>query len=168
MYLCVTDGAGGAIGAQTQKEQKLVQGTQSYVGANFGAGSPVEANFGKVVAMNVTTNTMAWQTKWPQPCYSGTMTTAGGLVFAGQSSYSAKKAVKGKTPAGKASVPVLSALDASSGKVLWNSAPMDAGANAPSTTYSINGKQYVVILAGGNALFGSKPGDSIYAYALPG
>ncbi|MDX6567764.1 MAG: quinohemoprotein ethanol dehydrogenase [Gaiellales bacterium] len=167
MYLCVTDGAGGSLGAETPKEQKLKLGT-SYIGDNFGAGSPVLANFGKVVAMNVTTNTMAWQTKWPQPCYSGTMTTAGGLVFAGQSSYSAKKAVKGKTPAGKASVPVLSALDASSGKVLWNSAPMDAGANAPSTTYSINGKQYVVILAGGNALFGSKPGDSIYAYALPG
>jgi quinohemoprotein ethanol dehydrogenase len=166
-YLCTTDGAGGSLGAETQKEQKLTLGS-SYIGDNFGAGSPVEANFGKIVAMNVTTNTMAWQAKWPQPCYSGTMTTAGGLVFAGQSSYVAKKAVKGKTPASPASSPVLTAFDATNGNVLWNSAPMDAGANAPSTTYSINGKQYIVILAGGNALFGSKPGDSIYAYALPG
>jgi PQQ-dependent dehydrogenase (methanol/ethanol family) len=166
-YLCATDGAGGALGAETPKEQKLVQGGL-YIGDNFGAGSPVLANFGKVVAMNVTTNTMAWQQKWPQPCYSGTMTTAGGLVFAGQSSYVAKKAVKGKSAASPASSPVLTAFDATTGNVLWNSAPMDAGANAPSTTYSINGKQYIVILAGGNALFGSKPGDSVYAYALPG
>jgi quinohemoprotein ethanol dehydrogenase len=167
MYVCVTDGAGGSLGAETPKEQKLVLGS-SYIGDNFGAGSPVEANFGKVVAMNVTTNTVAWQAKWPQPCYSGTMTTAGGLVFAGQSSYPAKKAVKGKTPASPASSPTLTAFDAVTGKTLWNSVPMDAGANAPSTTYSVGGKQYVVILAGGNALFGSKTGDSIYAYALPG
>ena len=167
MYVCATDGAGGSLGAETPKEQKLQLGT-SYIGDNFGAGSPVEANFGKVVAMNLSTNTIAWQQKWPQPCYSGTMTTAGGLVFAGQSSYAAKKAVKGKSPASPASSPVLTAFDAATGNVLWNSAPMDAGANAPSTTYSINGKQYIVMLAGGNSLFGSKTSDSVYAYALPG
>jgi quinohemoprotein ethanol dehydrogenase len=165
-YVCVTDGPGASVGAVSATEMKLIQGGM-YEGDDFGPGSPVAANFGKVVAMNVTTNRISWQAKWPQPCYSGTMTTAGGLVFAGQSDFAAKKAVPGHMPAVKASKPVLTAFDASTGKVLWNSAPMDAGANAPSTTYSINGKQYIVILAGGNALFGSKPGDSIYAYALP-
>jgi quinohemoprotein ethanol dehydrogenase len=62
---------------------------------------------------------------------------------------------------------VFTALDASTGKVLWSSPHLDAGANAPSITYSANGKQYVAILVGGNTLFGSKPGDSIYAFSLP-
>ena len=166
-YVCVTNGAGGSLGAVPAKELKLTLGS-AYEGDDFGAGSPTVANTGKVVAMNVTTNTIAWQAKWPQPCYSGVMTTAGGVVFAGQSDFAARKAVPGKSPTEKASSPVLTAFDAATGAVLWNSAPMDAGANAPSTTYvGADGKQYVVILDGGNALFGSKPGDSVYAYALP-
>jgi quinohemoprotein ethanol dehydrogenase len=164
-YLCATDGAGASIGAVPLSERKLILGS-AYFGVNFGPDSPVLANFGKVVAMNVTTNRIAWQATWPAPCYSGTMTTATGLVFAGQSGITAKKAVKGQPAPTKASTPVLTAFNASNGKVLWNSAPMDAGANAPATTYEVNGTQYVVLLAGGNSLSGSKPGDSVYAYAL--
>jgi quinohemoprotein ethanol dehydrogenase len=165
-YLCVTDGAGASIGALPKNEQKLVQGS-SYFGVNFGPNSSVLNNYGKVVAMNVTTNKIAWQAKWPQPCYSGTMTTAAGLVFAGQSDVAAKKAAHGK-PAVLASKGVLTAFNAATGAVLWNSPPMDAGANAPSSTYiGADGKQYVVMLVGGNNLSASKPGDSVYAYALP-
>jgi quinohemoprotein ethanol dehydrogenase len=164
-YVCATDGAGNALGAIPKKEQKLVQGSL-YVGVNFGAGSPVLANFGRVVAMNMTTNKIDWSVKWPQPCYSGTMTTAGGLVFAGQSQIAAKKKGHGQ-PAQPPSKGVLTAFDASNGHVLWNSPVLAAGANAPSMTYSVNGKQYVAILAGGNNLAGSKPGDSVYAFALP-
>jgi glucose dehydrogenase len=51
--------------------------------------------------------------------------------------------------------------------VLWNSAHLAAGANAPSITYTVNGKQYVAIFVGGNNLFGSKTGDNVYAFALP-
>jgi glucose dehydrogenase len=160
----VTDGAGASIGALPKNEQKLVKG--AYFGVNFGPNSSVLANYGRVVAMNVTTNRIAWQKTWPQPCYSGTMTTATGLVFAGQSAVTAKPAAHGK-PAVKASKGVLTAFDASTGAVLWNSPAMDAGANAPATTYTANGKQYVVMLVGGNNLAGSKPGDSVYAYALP-
>lgn len=34
-------------------------------------------------------------------------------------------------------------------------------------TYEVNGKQYVVISAGGHGSFGTKMGDYIVAYALP-
>jgi quinoprotein glucose dehydrogenase len=34
-------------------------------------------------------------------------------------------------------------------------------------TYSIGGKQYVVICAGGHGKAGSKMGDSVVAFALP-
>jgi quinohemoprotein ethanol dehydrogenase len=164
-YVCATDGAGASVGAVAPKEMKLVLGS-SYFGDNFGPNSTVLASYGKVVAMNLATNRIAWQATWPAPCYSGTTTTAGGLVFAGQSSILAKKGVPGKSAPVKASKGVLTAFDASNGKVLWNSPVMDAGANAPSTTFMVNGKQYIVILAGGNSLSGSKPGDSVYAYAL--
>jgi glucose dehydrogenase len=47
-------------------------------------------------------------------------------------------------------------------------AKTDAGANAPPMTYSVNGKQYVAIYAGGNTFNAPKShGDSVYAYALP-
>jgi len=164
-YLCATDGAGASIGALPKAEVKLVLGS-AYFGVNFGPSSTVLANYGRVVAMNVTTNRIAWDDVWPEPCYSGTMTTATGLVFAGQSSVTAKPATK-TTAAVKASSAVLTAFNAWNGKVLWNSPVLNAGANAPASTYNVNGKQYVVILAGGNTLNGSKPGDTVYAFALP-
>ena len=34
-------------------------------------------------------------------------------------------------------------------------------------TYSVEGKQYVVIVAGGHGSVGTKPGDYIMAYTLP-
>ncbi len=34
-------------------------------------------------------------------------------------------------------------------------------------TYEVNGKQYVVVSAGGHGSFGTKMGDYIVAYALP-
>jgi quinoprotein glucose dehydrogenase len=34
-------------------------------------------------------------------------------------------------------------------------------------TYSVSGKQYVVIAAGGHGKLGTKQGDSLVAFALP-
>ena len=43
----------------------------------------------------------------------------------------------------------LQALDTATGRLLWESPPMDAMATAPPVTYSVGGKQYVSILVGG-------------------
>jgi quinohemoprotein ethanol dehydrogenase len=162
-YLCTTQGPGGGLGPIPKAQQALFPGG-NWIGANFGGGSVV-ASTGQVVAMDVTTNKVAWRSAtWPSPCYSGVLTTAGGLVFAGQSEAKKGKGLLGPTNASSA---VLTALDASTGKVLWNSSHLAAGANAPSITYTVNGKQYVAILAGGNSLFASKTGDGIYAFTLP-
>jgi quinoprotein glucose dehydrogenase len=56
------------------------------------------------------------------------------------------------------------AFDLDSGKELW-SAPLPAGGRATPMTYEANGRQFVVIAAGGGSEFGS--GDAILAYALP-
>ncbi len=46
-------------------------------------------------------------------------------------------------------------------------ARLPAGGQATPMTYEVNGKQYVVISAGGHGSFGTKMGDYIVAYALP-
>lgn len=58
------------------------------------------------------------------------------------------------------------AFDSLSGKTLWTTKlPVDA-ATVP-MSYQINGKQYVVIAAGGHKMFARGTGDYILAYALP-
>jgi len=62
---------------------------------------------------------------------------------------------------------VYRAYNALTGEVLWTSPQLEFGANAPGTTYTVNGKQYIAVIAGGNGLQGVKPGDAFYAFALP-
>jgi quinoprotein glucose dehydrogenase len=80
----------------------------------------------------------------------GPMITAGGLVFIGATITEQK----------------LRAYDIESGQELW-SATLPASAQATPMSYSINGRQYVVICAGGHGKAGSKMGDSVVAFALP-
>lgn len=80
--------------------------------------------------------------------YGGPIVTAGGLVF-----IAATQDAKFR------------AFDKDTGKLLWESALPAAGYATPST-FMVNGRQYVVIAAGGGKL-GTPPGDAYVAYALP-
>jgi PQQ-dependent dehydrogenase (methanol/ethanol family) len=106
---------------------------------------------GTVTAMDPTTNKVVWQDTLPFMCGggSGMLTTASGLLFTGQSDG------------------FLVARDASTGKVLWKF-QTGAGADAPVSTYEIDGEQYVAILAGGNQFQGSQFGDYLWAFKLGG
>lgn len=79
----------------------------------------------------------------------GSMVTAGGLVFIAAS-------MDDK----------LRAFDAETGKVIWEG-QLPASAQAAPMTYSVGGKQYVVISAGGHGKLGTKRGDHVVAFALP-
>jgi quinoprotein glucose dehydrogenase len=79
----------------------------------------------------------------------GPMITGGGLVF---------------TAAGMDLF--LHAFDLDTGKELWKY-QLPAGGHATPMTYTVNGKQYVVIAAGGHGKLGTKQGDYILAFALP-
>lgn len=57
------------------------------------------------------------------------------------------------------------AFDKNTGRLLWQTRLPAAGFATPAT-YEINGKQYIVIAAGGTKL-GTKKGDSYVAFALP-
>ena len=80
--------------------------------------------------------------------YGGPVVTAGGLVFIG-----ASKDEKFR------------AFDKKSGEVLWET-QLPAGGYATPCTYEVQGKQYVVIAAGGGKM-GTKSGDAYVAFALP-
>ena len=80
--------------------------------------------------------------------YGGPILTASGVIFIG-----ATRDEKFR------------AFDASSGKMLWETS-LPAGGYATPATYSVNGRQYVVIAAGGGKM-GTKSGDAYVAYALP-
>ncbi len=80
--------------------------------------------------------------------YGGPLVTKGGLVF-----IAATKDEK------------IRAFDKTTGKVVWEY-PLPAAGYATPSTYSINGRQYVVIACGGGKI-GSKSGDEYVAFALP-
>lgn len=75
----------------------------------------------------------------------GILATAGGVVFTGESNGWFK------------------AYDAKDGKMLWKFHG-GAGVNAPPSSYTVGGKQYIVVGAGGNVQVDSKRGNSIIAF----
>ncbi len=86
------------------------------------------------------------------PGFAAPMMTASGLVFSGISNEHA-----------------LRAFDAETGKELWRH-KLPTAANALPMTYQLNenGRQFVVVAAGGHWSGGSPPGDYLIAFALPG
>ena len=81
------------------------------------------------------------------PNLGGPIVTAGGVVFIGATFDR-----------------FIRAFDIETGRELWRG-ELPAGARATPMTYMVNGKQFVVIAAGGNEDWGK--GDSIVAFALP-
>jgi quinoprotein glucose dehydrogenase len=80
----------------------------------------------------------------------GPITTEGGLVF-----------IAGTTDSR------VRAFNVETGEELWN-AILPAAGNATPMTYQVNGKQYLVIAAGGHQRIAEEPlGDAVVAFALP-
>jgi len=79
----------------------------------------------------------------------GTITTAGGLVFVAATQDE-----------------MIRAFDSKTGETLWESKLTAAGYATP-CTYEADGKQYVVIAAGGAGMGETKSGDEFVAFALP-
>ncbi|MFJ7827762.1 PQQ-binding-like beta-propeller repeat protein [Psychrobacillus sp. NPDC096623] len=127
--------------------EEFKEGDQ-YFGSIFGPiqDAPVR---GTLTAIDVKTNKIAWQKNWDSQPYSGVLTTKGNLVFVGHND-------------GR-----LIAFDAKTGDQVWEYM-MDAGANAPTITYEIDGEQYISIYVAGNALAGTKHGDKVYTFKLGG
>ena len=121
--------------------------------------------WGSIAALDLKTNKIVWQHrvgtirdqaplplpfKLGVPMLGGPMVTAGGVAFltATMDDY-------------------IRAFDVSDGRLLWEDR-LPAGGQSTPMTYEAGGKQYVVTVDGGHGSFGTKLGDYVRAYALPG
>ncbi len=118
--------------------------------------------WGTLNALDLNTGEYRWQRPLGEPAgltaaglpptgtenRGGPLVTAGGLVFIGA------------TPDEK-----LRAFDATTGRQVWQFA-LPAGGYGTPVTYSVAGRQYVVMACGGGRM-GTKPGDAYVTLALP-
>jgi quinoprotein glucose dehydrogenase len=119
--------------------------------------------YGTLSAYNLDTGALLWKKpfgevqqwgfympeSWGSVTIGSPIITKSGVIFIGASMDSRVRAIDLKT-----------------GDVLWKSL-VDAPAVASPITYSYNGKQYVVFVAGGNAILTPTVSDQVVAYALP-
>lgn len=120
--------------------------------------------WGTLSAINLNTGEYAWKInlgEYPELAakglkntgtenYGGPIVTAGGLVFIGASDFDRK----------------FHAFDKTTGELLWETT-LPFGGNATPATYAVNGRQYVVIAAGGGKDPKSTSGGVYVAFALP-
>ncbi len=124
--------------------------------------------WGTLVAIDIATGEHRWEIPlgtardlapfpaWPivpdgVPSIGGPITTAGGLTFIGAAAENAFRA-----------------FDTETGEELWY-ARLPTSAQATPMTYRLreDGRQFVVIAAGGHALMPTEAGDALVAFALP-
>jgi alcohol dehydrogenase (cytochrome c) len=144
MYICATDQA-SHVSADEQVELNPRPG----VSRNGGTFSADTIALGVFAAIDLKSNKLVWSQHWPEECYSGSATTAGGLVFVGRGD-------------GR-----FTALSSGDGALLWEF-QTGAGVNAPPTVFEYAGEQYVVVLSAGNVLAGTPRGDSVWLFSLGG
>ncbi|ROR05654.1 glucose/quinate/shikimate family membrane-bound PQQ-dependent dehydrogenase [Erwinia sp. JUb26] len=123
-----------------------------------------QPSWGYISAIDLKTNDIVWKKrigtvrdsspvplpfKMGMPMLGGPVSTAGNVFFIAATADN-----------------YLRAFNVSNGEQLWQ-ARLPAGGQATPMTYEVNGKQYVVIVAGGHGSFGTKMGDHVIAYALP-
>ena len=130
------------------------KGDAEYIPGNHYIGSvpeidlPEEPGWGAIRALNPKTGERMWEHKMHTKPWSGVMTTAGKLLFGSTGGWISRE----KT----AMESYFFALDAESGKELWR---INLGGTMASNpmTYSVNGKQMIVMPAG----------SGVFAFSLP-
>lgn len=122
-----------------------------------------EPPWGELIAVDANTGDIAWRVplgifeelekkgiKTGAPMLGGAITTAGDLVFIAAT-------IDG----------YFRAFDVRTGKLLWTSKLEVPAHSIPSTYMGADGKQYVVIAAGGGGFLRSPLGDAVVAFRLP-
>ncbi len=111
-----------------------------YLGAEFPTHPGPGGYMGEIMAWDPVTQKKVWGVKEDLPFNGGTLTTAGDLVFYGN--------MDG----------MFRALDAKTGKPLWETR-LGSGVGAGPISYSVDGKQYIAVVAGRTAAIPAFLGD---------
>jgi PQQ-dependent dehydrogenase (methanol/ethanol family) len=128
-------------------EESKYPGGKLWLGGAFKT-IAAEKQWGRLAAVNLDTGKIAWQFDTEQPLIGGVLATAGDLVFNGEGNG------------------LFRAFHAKTGKKLWEY-QAGAGVNAPPVSYTVGGKQYIAVAAGGNTQLDFKRGNSVIVFALP-
>ena len=108
---------------------------------------PGKEQSGNISAVNLDSGKIVWQYKTEQPMIGGTLTTAGNLVFSGESNG------------------YFFALNAQTGEKLWQF-QAGAGVNAAPMAYRIDGKLHIAVAAGGNAQINAPRGGTVAVFSI--
>jgi quinohemoprotein ethanol dehydrogenase len=144
-FVCSLEGAFGVI-AETNHTK--YEAGKTFTGGEFGPTTGFGAP-GFVTAYDMSTGKIAWQDKLPESCYSGAVSTAGGLVFVGQNNGE------------------LHAYNVENGEKLW-SFQTGAGANTTVTPFEDEGEEKIAFYAGGNSLAATPHGENFWVFSLKG
>jgi len=151
-----------ALDARPGSESRYV--SAGYLYLRDAEGVPInEPPWGTLTAIDVAAGQLRWQVplgEYPHLAakgivgtgtenYGGAVVTAGGLLFIAASTDEK-----------------LRAFDKLTGEELWQTKLPAAGYSTPAT-YSVGGRQFIVLAAGGGKL-GTKSGSTYIAFALPG
>lgn len=93
-----------------------------------------DGHFGRIMAIDLQNRRIAWTVRQRAPIASSMLATAGGLAFNGSRDR------------------YFRAYDSATGTVLWQ-ARLNASPSSSPATYSVDGVQYVVVIAGGGGAF---------------
>jgi quinohemoprotein ethanol dehydrogenase len=144
-FICSTEGALGVIaetGNTEYNEGETFEGGD--IGGTTGFNAP-----GLLTAYDLSTGKIIWQNRFEESCYSGAVSTAGGLVFVGENNGELK------------------AFDSENGKELW-SFQTGAGANTTVTPFEDDGEEKIAMYAGGNSLAATSHGENFWVFSLNG
>src|SRR6201996_9207045 len=144
-FVCSQSGSSGLI--VPPEPQDYSEG-ETYIGSDTVVSSGFDTA-GFLTAYDMSTGKIAWQDKFGESCYSGAVSTAGGLVFVGQNNGE------------------LQAFDVETGKKLW-SFQTGAGANTTVTPFEDEGEEKIAIYAGGNSLAATSHGENFWVFSLKG
>ena len=114
------------MGTTSNKRQLLSTGVELSLAPHPDAN---DGMMGRVQAFDLVNRKLGWTFDQVTPPTTGLLATGGGLVFSGDLD------------------PSLKALDDTTGKLLWQS-PLDDAPASSLITYSVNDKQYVVVVVG--------------------
>jgi mono/diheme cytochrome c family protein len=144
-YVCSQS---GALGLVVPPNEPTFKPGESFVGSEIVVSSGFNTK-GFLTAYDMSTGKIAWQNEFPESCYSGAVTTAGGLVFVGQNNGE------------------LQAFNSETGEKLW-SFQTGAGANTTVTPFEDEGEEKIAIYAGGNSLAATPHGENFWVFSLNG